>query len=186
MSLSKPLKAIVGIATAIWILLPLLGMGIVALAIITGSAYEAQGAGVPRFIQAAQGTWLAAICLVILLQYPLIAFYVAHIVMNSSANDVAKVDHGVGSLLCPLYRHAVLLSRICPPHQPTSLGIEASTTRRDGLMPIPLAHFPSSRRSGPPNNSLKLTRRAALSGPLARPLAGRTILVSLARFRRAA
>jgi hypothetical protein len=76
-------------------------MGIVALAIITGSAYEAQGAGVPGFLQAAQGTWLAAICLIILLQYPLIAFYVAHIVMNSSANDVARVIMALGVFFVP-------------------------------------------------------------------------------------
>jgi len=40
--------------------------------------------------------------------------------------------------------------------------------------------------AAPPNNSLKLTRRAALSGPLALPAGGAHNQGEVARFRRAA
>ena len=101
MRLSTPLKAIVGIATGVFVLLPVMGFALMLVTFLSVSRYEAQGITPPDFFQFGGGAFFAAICVVILLQYPLIAFYVAHIIMNSAANDVARVVLALGVFFVP-------------------------------------------------------------------------------------
>jgi hypothetical protein len=138
MKLSKPIKVIVGLATAWIVIYPLLFLAIwflMAFGIFFSAGFQAAEASeVPPPAMLPFGLFFGIFpvhCLTILLNFALIPFYLIHVIKNTAAAEAVRIILGVGIFFMGFIAMPVYFYLYIWREQPPAWALEPAT--RQGI-----------------------------------------------------
>ncbi len=99
--LSKSLKTLLGVATAIYIMLPILFLFLYILFFIAMILTEAESSGSPIILGTVMCGVFAFMPLAGILSVAIIIFYIIHLIKNQAANDTYRILTAIGLHLMP-------------------------------------------------------------------------------------
>jgi len=102
MKLSKGVKILVGIGTAAYMILPFVFLAFPFTMAISAAFFGRHPHPVMTFLPfLVFSVMFPIICLVIILQFALMAFYLIHIIRNNTALETARILLGIGIFFLP-------------------------------------------------------------------------------------
>jgi hypothetical protein len=137
--LSKPIRILVGLATA-WLPLYLLLFLAVWFSMFTGFFFLGDAAPGPSFMMSLFPAIFPLHCLTLVIQLALMAFYLFHVIKNTAASDLLRVILGVGIFFMPLLAMPVYFCLYIWTEQPPEWA------RAKEIQQTPGAAFESSKK----------------------------------------
>lgn len=130
MNLSKTQKTLVGAAT-LWVsVVPLVGMlGWFAVVLATIFQMEmSQGTGEPVFLLVGMPVFFGLIFCSMVLYFPLLIFYIVHLIRNQNGSDTLRIVVGVGLWILPFVAMLVYFFTYIFPDVPPAWALKTSET----------------------------------------------------------